>query len=374
MIKIGVIGGGLNSAVGKAHMSAIALTNRFSVETACFSRNKNVNKATADAFSIRDEKLYLDYTELIDKEKSTIDAVLILTPTNQHKDQVIYALKAGLSVICEKSLTTSVEDALEIKKYLSNSGVSLFVIYNYLGYPMIKELRNMIQSGKLGNITNIQIEMPQEGFVRTSNGQALVPQKWRLEDHLIPTISLDLGVHLHMIIRYLTGEKPLRTMAMSRSLGNFHNIIDDVNALIEFTNGLGCNMWYSKSAVGHRNGLGFRIYGTKGSAFWLQTEPEIVHYSDIEGRHMLIDRNSPDIHIANSDIYNRFKGGHPAGFIEALANYYYDLAEKITSKQQDESTKDEVFGFSESLEGLQLFQAIANSSEKNFWEDINLSE
>jgi predicted dehydrogenase len=374
MIKIGVIGGGINSAVGKAHMSALALTNLFRLEAGCFSRNENVKKATANAYSIQDKKLYLNYTELIDKEKSTLDAVLILTPTDQHKNQVIYALKSGLSVICEKSLTTSVEEAIEIKKYLDNSSASLFVIYNYLGYPMIKELRNMIRSGKLGSVNNIQIEMPQEGFIRTSNGQALVPQEWRLKDHVIPTISLDLGVHLHMMIHYLTAQKPLRTTAVSRSLGNFHNIIDDVNALIEFTNGLVCNMWYSKAAIGHRNGLRIRIYGSKGSASWLQAEPETVEYADTEGNRMLIDRNSPGIQISNSDRYNRFKAGHPAGFVEALANYYCDLANSIVNQSKDLSSNDEVFGFNESLEGLHLFESIATSSEKKCWIEINQSE
>lgn len=370
MIRIGIIGGGLNSAIGKAHMSALALTNRFRVGAACFSRYDNVNIATAKAFNIRHEKLYFDYTQLIENEKSTIDAILILTPTDQHKDQVICALKSGYSVICEKSLTTSVEDALEIGIFLKHSEASLNVIYNYLGYPMVKELRQMIRSGKLGKVISIQIEMPQESFIRTSNGQPLLPQKWRLKDNSIPTISLDLGVHLHMMIHYLTGEKPMRVTGVSRSFGNFHKVIDDVNALIEYTNGLECNMWYSKAAIGHRNGLRIRVYGSKGSASWLQTEPEIVEYADIEGNRMLIDRNSPGITIANSERYNRFKGGHPSGFVEALANYYLDLADQFNDRSTRVNSSSEVFGFNESLEGLQLFESIALSSEKKCWLEI----
>lgn len=371
MIKVAILGGGLNSAVGKAHISALSISSIFSIEAACFSRNDKVNKSTALEFNVSEKYLYSDYSVLIESQKGKIDFIIILTPTDQHADQVILALKNGISVICEKALTTSVEKASEIQEYLENGQLSLFVIYNYLGYPMIKELRNLIINGKLGKILSIQVEMPQEGYIRTVDGKPIVPQNWRLRDYEIPTISLDLGVHLYIIIYYLTREYPLKAIAVARNIGNFKGIVDDVNVLIEYTNNLFSNMWYSKAALGYRNGLLIRVFGSKGSATWLQTSPEYIQFSDSNGNKMVLDRNSPGVQVSNSDRYNRFKGGHPAGFVEALANYYCDIADVFQNKNQKNSSNKEVFGYKESIEGLRLFNAVKESSEKKCWIDIN---
>lgn len=366
MIKIGVIGGGLNSAVGRAHLSALALANSYEITVASFSRNEEQNKKTAHFINLNENKIYNDYKKLIDENKDQIDLVLVLTPTDQHKDQVIYALKNGLNVICEKALGTSVEEIQEIRTHLMESKQRLYVIYNYLGYPMVKELKYMIQNGFLGNVHTVQIEMPQEGFTKLINGQSIVPQSWRLKDQFIPTISLDLGVHLHMLVHYLTQKVPFRVSASSKSRGNFKNIIDDVNAIIEYSDEMTCNMWYSKSALGHRNGLAIRVYGTKGSANWIQMDPEYIQFNTAEGLCMKIDRTSPGITIANSSKYNLFKGGHPLGFVEALSNYYRDLAENFTAFGEA-INKKEVFGLVESLEGMNLLKAIALSSNENKW-------
>lgn len=363
MIKIGVIGGGLNSAVGKAHLAAIGMTYRCQIVTASFSRDDSTNLQTANFVNLSEKHIYHDYKELIDNHSNELDFLVILTPTNQHKEQVIYALNRNINVICEKALTQSLDDAFDIEKALASSKAKLYVIYNYLGYPMIKELRSMISMNKLGKIFSIQVEMPQEGFIKMNHGQVITPQGWRLKDEFIPTISLDLGVHLHMMIHYLISSKPKSVYAISNSRGNFANIIDDINAIIDYHGDLTCNMWFSKAALGHRNGLKIRIYGTSGSAFWEQIYPEKLIYNTVEGEMQFLDRNSPGIKVANSNRYNLFKGGHPAGFVEALSNYYNDIFDFHKSKiDSTDISLNEVFGLTESIEGLKLFEAIAKSS------------
>jgi predicted dehydrogenase len=370
VLKLGIIGGGVNSAVGKAHFSALALSNLFVVSAACFSRNNECNLETANWIGLSSENVYSDFKELIDKRNHDLDAILILTPTDQHCDQVVYALRNGINVICEKSLTTSLSEAYRISESLKKSHSKLFVIYNYLGYPMVKELKNMIHDGKLGNIHSLKLEMPQEGFIRKVNGKPILPQEWRLKDNEIPTVSLDLGVHLHMLAYYLTGASPIRTASISKTQGNFKGIVDDVNALIEYSGNISCDMWFSKIASGHRNGLTVRIYGTEGNASWIQTEPENIFFSDIEGNRMIIDRNSPNVEISRNETYHRFKGGHPAGFIEALANYYIDIAKAFHNKYDRTDVSSEVFGIEESIEGLKLFKAISDSSKNKCWIEL----
>jgi len=371
-LKVAFIGGGINSAVGIAHYTAINMDNIFKLVAGFFSRHEDINKKTGEFYQIPNNRLYNSIEDLIAKEKDILDAVIILTPTDQHPNHVIRFLKHNIPVICEKSLTGSIQEAEDIKKTLMDHRGFLTVTYNYLGYPMVRELKSMISQGKLGKINHIQIEMPQEGFKRIgANDQPVVPQDWRLHDGIIPTISLDLGVHLHMFVKYLTNETPTDVIAISESFGNFTSIIDNVNAIIKYTNNLTCNMWYSKIAIGDRNGLKFRLYGEKGSAEWLQENPEILNLADSKGRRWKVDRGNAEVEISNQPRYTRFKVGHPAGFIEAFANYYQDIAFALEDyKKNGTVIYNECFGIEESYEGIQLLVAIQKSSLTNQWENI----
>ncbi len=375
-IKVAFIGGGINSAVGYAHYSALNLDNNFELVAGYFSRDNNINKESAELYRVNRKRLYFDIDELIEHEKEIVDAIIVLTPTDQHADQVNKIIKSNVPVICEKSVAGSSEDAKKIKSIVGKNDSFLVVIYNYLGYPMIRELKKIINNGKLGKINHIQIEMPQEGFARVDlNNKPIIPQKWRLEDNNIPTISLDLGVHLHMFIKYLTDSSPLKVVAQSSSKGNFNNVTDNVNCLIEYDNNLTCNMWFSKIALGYRNGLKLRIYGDKGSAEWIQEFPEELHLADNKANRWKIDRGNEEIEIAKESRYNRFKVGHPAGYLEALANYYQDIAKALTEFKENKTCNYvECFGIEDALEGLELFEAVQKSSMKKEWVEIKKSK
>lgn len=371
-LKVAFIGGGLNSAVGAAHYAAINIDNNFELVAGFFSRNKEINHETANTYKVSIDRVYDCIEDLIFREKDRIDAIIVLTPTDQHTGQIIQFLENKIPVICEKSLTYSIEGIDAIRKTLNENNGFLTVIYNYLGYPMIRELKNLINTGKLGKINHIEIEMPQEGFARINkDSKPIVPQQWRLRDNVVPTISLDLGVHLHMFLKYLVNEIPINVVAKSNSYGNFNTIIDNVNCIIEFTNGITCNMWYSKIALGNRNGLKIRIFGASGSAEWVQEFPEILNLANSFGRRWKIDRGDNDIEISNLQRYSRFKVGHPAGFIEAFANYYQDVANALRNYKTNKSINfHECFGIEESYEGIQLFEAIQQSCISKSWEKV----
>jgi predicted dehydrogenase len=370
--NVAIIGGGLNSAVGSAHFSALHLTNRFNIIAGAFSRKNEINFDTARAYHISENRVYNDYKTLIKNEKNNVDCMIILTPTDQHLEQVLECISNGIPVICEKALAGSVADIVKIQNEFNLSNGFLSVIYNYLGYPILRELKSIIQSNGLGAIQQIQIEMPQEGFLKIIDGKPMKPQDWRLNDKNIPVISLDLGVHLHMIIKYLTGEMPVRAVSSAQSYGNFSAVVDNVNCIIQYTNNIICNMWYSKVAIGQRNGLRVRIFGTTGSAEWFQLDPEILNMANNEGHRWILDRGSDGISISNLPRYTRFKVGHPAGFIEALANYYEDIANDLQNYLECNtihSVKDS-FGIEESLEGMKLFHSIFESSISGSWSDV----
>ncbi len=372
-LKVGFLGGGINSAVGYAHYSALHIDNMFKIVCGAFSLNKKINQKTGDAYKINKSRVYSNIEELIKYEKNKLDAVIVLTPTDQHHQQIVKLLDNNFAVICEKALACSLEELQFIDESISKNNGYLAVIYNYLGYPMVRELKHMIKNGSLGRINQIQIEMPMDPFARVSgdDGSPIKPQNWRLEDKHIPTISLDLGVHLHMLVYYLTGEIPLKVISKYDSYGNFPAVIDNINCLIEYSNSVTCNMWYSKVAIGYRNGLKVRVFGDKGSALWYQENPENLIYADNFGNRKIIDRGNDDVVICNEERYTRFKVGHPSGFIEAFANYYNDIANSLNSfKTSKEFIPSECFGFKEAMEGIKLFTAINKSNASKKWEKV----
>ncbi len=371
--KLGFIGGGINSAVGNTHFIASQMDGRFVVEAGCFSRHPQINHQTSELWHISPSKLYDNWEKLLVHEAGNLDAVVVLTPTPEHLEPVIQALKQGYPVICEKALASNSADALLIKEIQAQNQGFLTVTYNYTGYPMLRELKHLIEQGKLGSIEQLHIEMPQEGFIRLNRqGQPMLPQPWRLHDGDLPTLSLDLGVHVHNIIDFVTGEKPLEVVAMQSSRGRFRQVLDNTICIARYTNDLECSIWFSKSALGYRNGLRVRVFGELGSAEWHQMEPEVLIYQDNYGHNMVIDRASVDVSMAQLPRYNRFKAGHPAGFIEAFANLYWDIGQSLQSYQQQgqQTPMDNVFTVDDALEGLLMLEAMTNSSQNHRWQVV----
>lgn len=375
--RLAFVGGATDSAVGRVHVIASQMDSNFELVAGCFSLNPKVNKDSADEYGIAPDRLYSSPLELIDNEKAQIDALVVLTPTPLHKEVIVQALTNHIPVISEKALATSSAEAREIFDCLDKTDGFLTVTYNYTGYPMVRELKAMIQSGKLGHINQIQIEMPQEGFAKVNrDGEHPPPQSWRLKDAYIPTVSLDLGVHLVHMVGFLTAETPVELVASEDTFGHFNGIVDNVTSVIRYTNGLLCNMWYGKASLGYKNGLRVRVLGTEGTAEWYQMTPETLTVYDKYGTQIILDRSNKDLIEACSDRYERFKPGHPAGFIEAFANYYSDISTELKqSKPVKSSTGSYISGVEVSYAGLKVLEAIHESSVSKRWlslEDICL--
>lgn len=367
-LRLGFIGGGLNSAVGYTHFNASRLDGHFRVESGCFSRQSAQNEQTATAYGVPSERTYLDWKSLLANEKDALDAVVVLTPTPNHAEVVCAALDEGYAVICEKSLATSSAECRAISESVSRNSSFFAVTFNYSGYPMVRELRRLIAGGALGRLHQIQIEMPQEGFLR----QAAAPQAWRLKDYAVPTVSLDLGVHVHHLIHFLTGGlAPVDVVGEQKTYGPFTDIIDNVYCIASYEEGLRAQIWYGKTALGYRNGLRVRVFGSDAAAEWFQMAPEELRISYSDGRVALLDRGGTEAELAREPRYNRFKSGHPSGFIEAFANLYADIAEHLRAFQNAEPAPNGfVFGASHAEEGLRFVEAISRSAETRIWQAV----
>lgn len=368
--KIAILGGSVKSAVGRAHIAALRLTGRYEIVAGFMSRDHRLNVESGVEYGIPLNQIFDSFDKLLSFASENRVTILICTPTDQHAGQVKMCLQLGIDVICEKALSDSVSSLREIYSASLESKSNLSVIYNYTSFPAVRVLRNLVSDGRIGEILKINAHMPQEGFIKKdSNGNPMTPQAWRLKDGDIPTISLDLGVHLHSLVKFITGMSAIELVAKESSNGNFDGIIDDVRCLAIYEQNLEVNYWYSKIALGNRNGLRIEIYGTAGSAIWEQMNPESVTFTDSTGEKTQIDRGSPSNIIGNEDKYNYFKPGHPTGFIEALSNYYLDIYEVSENKISGDSPKN-VFGVTEALEGMIFLEGIHKSSRTKSW--VNL--
>ena len=363
------LGGGINSAVGKVHLMASQLDLEFEVVGGCFSRNPTINRETGLAWGIASEYLYYEFEELLTACDPNTDIVAILTPTPEHFSAIKIAISKGFSVITEKAMASNASEASQLHELSIAKKVPIYCIYNYTGYPMVREARRMIEDGMLGRVSHARFEMPQEGYVRVSEDNIFSqPQDWRMSDQKIPTISLDLGIHIHQLIDFLIPAPPLNIQASESSGNGFLNVVDNVFASVRCADGTDISCWYSKCSAGFRNGLSFSIFGDLGSLSWIQSDPEHLVYSDNMGGRQILDRASSASKVASQSRYSRFKAGHPAGFIEAFANQYVDISQVIGSIGSGEhllASSPYVFGPQTAVNGLLFLEALHESAKMN---------
>jgi predicted dehydrogenase len=370
-LQLGFIGGSVNSAVGYTHFAASALDRHWRLAAGCFSRQAAVNAESAATYGVEPGRVYASLQEMLDREANRLDAVAVLTPTPAHFEDVMACLRAGVPVICEKALASNRAEVEKILRTRDEYQGFLAVTYNYSGYPMLRELAARIARGALGRILHFTAEMPQEGFVRVdAQGNKPTPQSWRLTDRAVPTLHLDLAVHLHQTMHFLLQQKPLEVVSDQNHYGWFAGVVDNATCLCRYTGGIQGTLWFSKSALGHRNGLRIRIYGDQGSAEWFQANPEELLLSHVDGRREILDRASA-VEVTQQRRYNRFKAGHPAGFIEAFANLYQDIARALRDYRQAGSwISDQVFSAELALEGMNLLEAMVASAQNRGWQSL----
>lgn len=359
-IRVAMIGGGINSAVGRVHEIAMKMDGRFDLLAGCFSRNADNNRLSGQQYGVASERVYESAEQLLAAEASRIDAVVIATPIQAHAAQIGLSLEHGLRVISDKPLVGDIAECQALQKRLSAEGGEIFCIFNYTGYPAVRELRQRVRSGEIGHVFKVMAEMPQDSYMRLKNqGRVNAIQEWRLRDGAIGCVTLDLFVHLHSLVNFVCGNRAETVTAWSRSIsGVAPGLADEVDAIVHYEDGLVLNAWYGKVALGYRNGLRLRVFGERGSLQWHQEDPELLLAADAEGNRRLIDRISTDSTVTTEPRYQRFKAGHPAGFIEAFANYYFDVAEVIRGAAAGPA----ILPFAVVEEGLRVSDAIHRSS------------
>lgn len=366
-LSIGILGGGINSAVGFAHISALRLTGMAFIDLACFSRDTEVNRESANFYHVDSRILCEDFDSFIQRaSEAKIDLVVLLTPTDQHYTQLTILASLKIPVLSEKALTTSSQSAKEVTDRFSKEAIRNWVVFNYTSYPMVREACSIVKAWRVEDLISLRLQMPQQTFLRKDlQGNFPNPQSWRTRDYAVPTISLDLGVHLFSIAQIMLGFELSFSEIASRhsSSGQVPLVIDDVAIMTKLKSGVHLDFWFSKVALGHQNGLGFSVYSKHGSIHWTQNNPDFLKKTDKSGNNSILARGDFGLNVANLPRYSRFKGGHPTGFIEALSNYYIDVFADLNSAfdvthNPDQNSRNFTFTFEDSILGLDFFQKV----------------
>lgn len=369
-IRYAMVGGGRGAFIGAVHRIAARMDDRFELVAGALSANPENAKASAADLHIAADRAYSSYEEMLRVEKTRADgiqAVVIVTPNHMHFPVAKACLEAGVDVICDKPVTRTLEEAIELQKIVEKSGCFFALTHNYSGYPLVRYARELIASGKLGKLRVVQVEYPQEWLTEAAdadNKQA----SWRTDPARSGLAGClgDIGTHAFQLARFITQQTVETVSADLTSFVDGRMVDDNVHALLRFSGGAKGMLWSSQVAPGCENGLRIRIFGDKAGIEWAQEIPNELWFGELNKPRQRITRRG-DI---GSDIAARgmrVPGGHPEGYLEGFANLYKDIADILIARQQGERhfLQDWVPDIHTGVEGMRFIQAVLNSSKND---------
>ena len=283
-IRLGMVGGGQGAFIGAVHRIAARIDGQFELVAGALSSEPARAKASALELGIAAERSYGSFEEMARAEAERpdgIEAVSIVTPNHVHAPAAHAFLEAGIHVICDKPMTTTVAEAQGLVDLVEKSGKVFVLTHNYTGYPMMRQARAMIAQGELGDIRVVQAEYPQDWLTERAELSGSKQAEWRTDPKRSGAGGSigDIGTHAYNLAAFVTG---LETDALLAQLTTFvpgRLLDDDVQILLRYKGGARGMLWASQVAVGNENGLKLRIYGTKGGLEWTQADPNYLWFT-----------------------------------------------------------------------------------------------
>ena len=370
-IRIGFIGGGANSFIGYTHRLAARFDNRFDFVAGVFSKDIKKSILFGTSLGLDKDRCYKNYKEMALEESQRddgIEALGIMTPSGDHYKIAKPFIENKVHIVCDKPLTATIKDAEKLKKLVEKNKIVFALTHNYSSYPMLREAKEVIKKGKIGNINLINVEYPQGYTVDVKKKNEKKTLKWRLDKNLSgPSMILsEIGTHAYHLLRYVTGLEVSELSAEVNSLSTEITVDDNAFVIMRMNNSARGMIWVSSAATGGENGLKIRVFGNKGAVEWFQDDPNNLKFTEINKPLKIITRASSSVSIF-SLTSSRVAAGHPEGFFEAFANIYTEFAEAIHKK----ISKKSEFTFPNIEDGLKgikfVFMAKKSSNNNAKW-------
>ena len=374
-IRLGLVGGGIGAFIGEVHRIAARLDDRYELVAGAFSSEPRRAADSAAELRIDPARSYNSFEEMAKKEsklRQGIEVVSIVTPNHLHCPAAKAFLKAGIHVICDKPLSTTLEDAEEVESLVKESGLIFAITYNYSGYPMVRHAREMVASGKLGNIRVIQVEYAQDWLATNIEAKGQKQAAWRTDPELAGAGGSigDIGTHAFHLAEFISGLEAKSLLADLDTFVSERKLDDNANILLHYSNGAKGMLWSSQVASGQENALRIRLFGDKGGLEWAQEDPNYLHYTQLGESHQVLTRGGHGLAEAAVSA-TRTPAGHPEGFLEGFANLYRDIADMIEANRTGKSVTTLVPDVTDGVKGIRFVEKAVNSSTAgSIWQHL----
>ncbi|HMO67376.1 MAG TPA: Gfo/Idh/MocA family oxidoreductase [Novosphingobium sp.] len=377
LVRYGMIGGGQGAFIGGVHRTAARIAGNWQLVAGAFSSTPARSQASGAEIGVDPARTYGSWVEMLDAEAALpegerIEAVSIVTPNHMHAAPAVAALEAGFHVIIDKPLADTLENAQAIADAALRTGRRIAITHTYTGYPLVKQARRLIASGRFGKVRRVAVKYTQDWLSRAGD---LVDNKqaaWRVDPAQAGQAGAfgDIGTHAANLAEFITGERITRICAELTMLDD-RRIDDDGAALFHLSGGGRGTLTASQVLVGDINDLAISIWCDEAGLHWRQEEPNTMRigYRDrpTEIWHAGANRAYLDGEIL---AIQRTPGGHPEGYLEAFANIYQAFGNDLRGHLAEGDDP----GFAtidDTMAGMRFLRASLESSRKGaVWIDL----
>ncbi|MFS4416128.1 Gfo/Idh/MocA family protein [Maribacter sp. 2307ULW6-5] len=370
-IRLGILGGGGDSLIGVLHRVAAHINDNYAIVGAVFNPDIEQSRAFAREIDIPLNRIYKDFDTLVEEElklpeNERMQVCSVLTPNFLHFPMAKKLLDNGFHVICEKPMTTTLKEAKILQEAQRKSGKVFALTHTYTGYPMVRQMREMIKDGALGKIHKVDARYYQ-GWINTIiHDKEKRNSVWRLDPEKagISSCMGDIGVHAFNMVEYTTGLKVKSLLCDFNYLYNDNQMDVDGTVLIRMDEHVKGVIRGSQVATGEENGLAISIYGEKGAFRWEQERPNFLYkMSDTEPTQIY----KPG-HAYNSELSldgTKLPPGHPEGIFDSMANIYLGAARAIRGEKYNDG---EFPTMTDGVRGMDFIEATVRShKDGNTW-------
>ena len=370
-IRLGIVGGGGDSLIGVLHRIASQMFDSYEIVGGVFNPNWEENISFAKKIGLKTDRIYKDFDALIEEENKKskderIEVVSVLTPNFLHYPMAKKLLENNFNVICEKPLTTSYDEAVELQELQKKNNAAFAVTYTYTGYPIVRQMKDMIKNGVIGKVQKVDMQYYQGWINPIIHDKSLRNSVWRLDPKKAGISSCigDIGTHAYHMLEYLTDIKVKEVLADLNHLYEDNELDVDGTVLIRFSDHSKGVIRASQIATGEENNLTVAIYGDKGGFRWEQENPNHLYYLTGDKPLQVLKPGNP--YLSEFSLQDtKLPAGHPEGIFDSMGNIYNGVARKIRGVKNFDG------GFptlEEGVRGMKFIEKVVESNAKgNIW-------
>jgi predicted dehydrogenase len=370
-IRLGMVGGGEGAFIGAVHRIAARLDDHYTLVAGALSSTDAKAKRSGAAIGLDPSRTYADYREMARAEAARpdgIEVVAIVTPNHLHAPVATAFLEAGIHVICDKPLTTTMADAQALVALAKKKKRVFAVTHNYTGYPMVRQARQMVAEGKLGVIRVVQVEYAQDWLTERLESTGQKQAAWRTDPARSGAGGCigDIGTHAYNLADYITDIAVKELCAELTTFVKGRKLDDNAQVMLRYANGARGLLWASQVAPGNENGLQIRVYGSKGGLVWRQEQPNQLHWSPFGEPTQIISRAAGAASSAAARV-SRIPAGHPEGYLEAFATIYSEVAQAIRAARKGGPKAEAAAHFpalTDGLKGVAFIESVVASAKQ----------